>query len=64
MSTDPLSETDPRRVVLDFYDLAFVKREPAQAAERYLRAGYTQHNPTAPAMRWAPRRPRWVGRRG
>jgi predicted SnoaL-like aldol condensation-catalyzing enzyme len=48
MSTDQPNRSDAKRVVLDFFDLAFVKREPAQAAERYLGAGYTQHNPTAP----------------
>ena len=39
---------DAKRVVLDFFDLAFVKREPEQARDRYLGATYTQHNPTAP----------------
>jgi predicted SnoaL-like aldol condensation-catalyzing enzyme len=48
MSTDQQDPSDAKRVVLDFFDLAFVKRAPAQAAERYLGAGYTQHNPTAP----------------
>ena len=48
MSTDQPTRTDAKRVVLDFFDLAFVKREPAQAAERYLGDAYTQHNPTAP----------------
>ena len=48
MSTDQLTESDAKRVVLGFFDLAFVEREPAQAAERYLGATYTQHNPTAP----------------
>ena len=48
MSPDPRNETDPKRLVLDFFDLAFVKREAAQAAERYLGAQYKQHNPTAP----------------
>ncbi len=47
MSTDQQDPSDAKRVVLDFFDLAFVKRAPAQAAERYLGAGYTQHNPTA-----------------
>ena len=46
MSTDVTS--DAKRVVLDFFDLAFVQREAAQAAERYLGTTYTQHNPTAP----------------
>ena len=46
MSTDVMS--DAKRVVLDFFDLAFVQREAAQAAERYLGKTYTQHSPTAP----------------
>ena len=40
--------TDAKQVVLDFFDLAFVQREAAQAAERYLGKTYTQHSPTAP----------------
>ncbi len=40
--------TDAKRIVLDFFDLAFVQREAALAAERYLGETYTQHNPTAP----------------
>ena len=46
MSTDVTS--DAKRVVLNFFDLAFVQREAAQAAEQYLGTTYTQHNPTAP----------------
>ena len=41
-------ESDAKRLVLDFFELAFVNREAAQAAERYLGAAYKQHNPTAP----------------
>jgi predicted SnoaL-like aldol condensation-catalyzing enzyme len=48
MSTAQPTRTDAKRVVLDLFDLAFVRREPAQAAERYLGDAYTQHNPTAP----------------
>ena len=48
MTTDQLTESDAKGVVLAFFDLAFVRREPAQAAERHLGANYTQHNPTAP----------------
>ena len=48
MSTEPSNGGDAKRVVLDFFDLAFVQREPGLAAERYLGAEYTQHNPTAP----------------
>ena len=48
MSSAGPAEPQAKKLVLDFFDLAFVKREPAQAAERYLGADYTQHNPTAP----------------
>jgi predicted SnoaL-like aldol condensation-catalyzing enzyme len=48
MSTELPNESNTKRLVLEFFDLAFVKREPVQAAERYLGASYTQHNPTAP----------------
>jgi predicted SnoaL-like aldol condensation-catalyzing enzyme len=42
------SEQSAKRIVLDFFDLAFVQRKPAEAAERYLGAEYKQHNPLAP----------------
>ena len=42
------SEHSAKRIVLDFFDLAFVQRKPAEAAERYLGAEYKQHNPLAP----------------
>ena len=45
---DADADADAKRIVLDFFDLAFQQREPAQAAERFLGATYTQHNPTAP----------------
>jgi predicted SnoaL-like aldol condensation-catalyzing enzyme len=48
MTRDPQSRQDAKRIVLDFFDLAFVKREAAQAAERYLGTEYKQHNPLAP----------------
>ncbi len=48
MSTEQTGQSDAKRIVLDFFDLAFVQREPGQAARRYLGSGYTQHNPTAP----------------
>jgi predicted SnoaL-like aldol condensation-catalyzing enzyme len=48
MSTELPNASNTKRLVLEFFDLAFVKREPAQAVERYLGATYTQHNPTAP----------------
>ena len=39
---------DAKRLVLDFFELAFVQREAAAAAERYLGQDYKQLNPTAP----------------
>ena len=42
------SEQSAKRIVLDFFDLAFVQRRAAEAAERYLGAKYRQHNPLAP----------------
>ena len=42
------SEQSAKRIVLDFFDLAFVHRNAAEAAERYLGAEYKQHNPLAP----------------
>jgi predicted SnoaL-like aldol condensation-catalyzing enzyme len=39
---------DAKQVVLDFFDLAFVNRSPADAAERYMKPDYIQHNPQAP----------------
>jgi predicted SnoaL-like aldol condensation-catalyzing enzyme len=48
MNTDVADGQDAKRVVLDFFDLAFVNREPEQARDRYLGATYTQHNPAAP----------------
>jgi hypothetical protein len=48
MTPDPQSRQDAKRIVLDFFDLDFVKREAAQAAERYLGTENKQHNPLAP----------------
>ena len=48
MSGTGSAEPPTKQLVLDFFDLAFVKRKPAEAAERYLSAQYIQHNPTAP----------------
>ena len=35
------------QAVKDFYDLAFNKQQPEEAATRYLGASYRQHNPLA-----------------
>ena len=48
MDTDPTNAENAKRVVLDFFDLAFVNRKPEQARDRYLGATYKQHNPAAP----------------
>ena len=48
MSTDLTNSAEAKRIVLAFYDLAFVKRQPAKARDLYLGANYKQHNPTAP----------------
>ena len=46
--TDASTPRDAKRVALEFFDLAFVNRQPELARDRYLGATYTQHNPTAP----------------
>jgi predicted SnoaL-like aldol condensation-catalyzing enzyme len=48
MTADPTNAETAKGVVLDFFELAFVNREPEQARDRYLGPTYTQHNPTAP----------------
>jgi predicted SnoaL-like aldol condensation-catalyzing enzyme len=48
MAPDVQTTQDTKQLVLDFYDLAFVQRDAAQAAERYLSPDYKQHNPQAP----------------
>ena len=48
MTSESQNQSDAKSLVVDFFDLAFTKREAAQAAERYLGAEYKQHNPTAP----------------
>ena len=48
MTASPQSEQSAKPIVLDFFDLAFVQRRAAEAAERYLGAEYKQHNPLAP----------------
>lgn len=36
---------DNKKTVIDFYDLMFNQRRPAEAIERYAGAVYIQHNP-------------------
>ena len=35
-----------KRIVREFYDLAFNQRDPTSAAAKYLTSGYKQHSPT------------------
>ncbi|HEY8589102.1 MAG TPA: nuclear transport factor 2 family protein [Naasia sp.] len=48
MSTETPNAQDAKSVVLDFFELAFVGRQPDQARDRYLGDSYVQHNPMAP----------------
>lgn len=36
---------NPKKLVEEFYDLAFNRHEPVEAAEKYLAPEYIQHNP-------------------
>jgi predicted SnoaL-like aldol condensation-catalyzing enzyme len=47
VGSDVPTEQDTKRLVLDFFDLAFVQRKAAEAAERYVGEVYIQHDPTA-----------------
>lgn len=41
--------SDSKQVALDFFETAFINRQPDLAAEKYFGpAGYKQHNPEAP----------------
>src|SRR5262245_34970596 len=37
-----------KKVVLEFYDLAFNKHKPTEAAKKYIGPKYIQHNPNVP----------------
>jgi predicted SnoaL-like aldol condensation-catalyzing enzyme len=37
-----------KQAVVEFYELAFNKKEPEQAVEKYVGSQYIQHNPQAP----------------
>jgi predicted SnoaL-like aldol condensation-catalyzing enzyme len=47
MSTEHIA-SGAKKIVLDFFELAFVRRPPELARDLYLGAEYKQHNPTAP----------------
>ena len=44
--TKPSTLGQNKRIVRDFYELTFNQRQPDDAAQRYIGATYTQHNPT------------------
>lgn len=46
MATTQVNQPN-KDLVRDFYTLAFVHKEPEEAARKYLGATYTQHNPAA-----------------
>jgi predicted SnoaL-like aldol condensation-catalyzing enzyme len=39
-------ESDNKKIVRDFYDLAFNQRKPQEAADKYIGSRLVQHNPT------------------
>lgn len=43
-----MADADNKQVVLDWYEVAFVKKDPATAADKYMGPSYTQHNPDVP----------------
>ena len=43
-----MASASNKQIVVDFYDLAFNKKDPEQAVRRYLGPYYKQHNPMAP----------------
>ena len=45
MSPDTAQETSAKKVVLDFFQEAFVNRNPEKAAQELMGETYTQHNP-------------------
>ena len=43
----PMTKTEMnKRLVREFYDMAFNQRKPAEAAAKYVGTRYRQHNPT------------------
>jgi predicted SnoaL-like aldol condensation-catalyzing enzyme len=39
---------DTKTTVMEFYDLAFQQKNPAEARKKYMSDGYIQHNPMVP----------------
>ena len=51
LSFNVMAETQQeknKKMVLDFYDLAFNKHRPTEAAKKYIGETYIQHNPNVP----------------
>lgn len=51
LSFNVMAETQQeknKKMVLDFYDLAFNKHRPTEAAKKYIGDKYIQHNPNVP----------------
>jgi predicted SnoaL-like aldol condensation-catalyzing enzyme len=48
LSTATAQAASSKQVVMDFFDLAFVQRKPADAARDLMGPTYTQHNPDVP----------------
>jgi predicted SnoaL-like aldol condensation-catalyzing enzyme len=47
-ATDKSVQEKNKAIVLDFYDLAFNKHKPTEAAAKYIGTQYVQHNPHVP----------------
>jgi predicted SnoaL-like aldol condensation-catalyzing enzyme len=45
MSADTAQESSVKKVVLDFFNTAFVDKDPEKAAREHMGSSYTQHNP-------------------
>ncbi len=43
-----MADADNKQVVLDWYEVAFVNKDPETAADKYMGPTYTQHNPEVP----------------
>jgi predicted SnoaL-like aldol condensation-catalyzing enzyme len=48
LSTDTAQGTSVKKTVLDFFEAAFVQRDPEGAARDFMGETYTQHNPDVP----------------
>ena len=44
----PSTEEKNKKIVIDFYELAFNQHKPTEAAQKYIGDKYIQHNPEVP----------------